>query len=129
MINNEIQDILIDNDLDNIEELSKYKECIVMKFDYIFDDIELEGAESYADEECTRDKKEEWYEEYFLPYLNDMAIDNVNDIIDEISEDMDLDYEMLSYELSEEEYNSMRFLVAFYNGELPVNIDDLIMEL
>ena len=53
MINNEIQDILIDNDLDNIEELSKYKECIVMKFDYIFDDIELEGAESYADEELS----------------------------------------------------------------------------
>ncbi len=36
---------------------------------------------------------------------------------------------MLSYELSEDDYDSMNFLVAFYREVLPVDIDELIMEL
>ena len=58
-----------------------------------------------------------------------MAIDNINDIIDEVSDEYSLDYEMLSFELSEENYEEMIFLVAFYNKNLPISIDDLILEL
>lgn len=129
MNKNEIIEILNDNDLDNVEEIPKKENCVIVKFTYYFDEVELEGAKAYADEEGNGANKDEWYEEYFLPYLNDMAIDNVNDIVDEISEDMDLDYEMLSFELSQEEYEGMNFLVAFYNEELPVDIDELILEL
>ena len=129
MNKNEIIEILNDNDLDNVEEIPKKEDCVIVKFTYYFDEVELEGAKAYADEEGNDANKDEWYEEYFLPYLNDMAIDNVNDIVDEISEDMDLDYEMLSFELSQEEYEGMNFLVAFYNEELPVDIDVLILEL
>lgn len=129
MNKNEIIEILNDNDLDNVEEIPKKEDCVIVKFTYYFDEVELEGAKAYADEEGNDANKDEWYEEYFLPYLNDMAIDNVNDIVDEISEDMDLDYEMLSFELLQEEYEGMNFLVAFYNEELPVDIDELILEL
>ena len=129
MYKNEIIEILNDDDLDNVEEVPKKEDCVIVKFTYYFDEIELEGAKAYADEEGNKNNQEEWYEEYFLPYLNDMAIDNVNDIIDEISEDMDLDYEMLSFELSQEECDGMNFLVAFYNEELSVDIDELILEL
>lgn len=129
MYNDEILDILEENDLDNVEEIPKAKDCLIVKFTYIFDDVELEGAAAYADEEGAERDSEQWYEEYLLPYLNDTAIDNVNDIIDEIAEDYDLDYEMLSFEVSSEEYKEMNFLVAFYNEELSVDIDELILEL
>lgn len=129
MYKDEILDILEDNDLDNVEELPKAEGCLIAKFTYVFDDVELEGAEAFALEEGAERDSEAWFEEYLLPYLNDTAIDNVNDIIDDIAEDYDLDYEMLSFELSKESFNEMNFLVAFYNDELPVDIDELIMEL
>lgn len=126
----EIIEILEDNDLDNIKEIKKHNECFIIKFSYEFDDLELEGAKEFANDECESEKEgEEWYHEFFLPYLNDMAIDNINDIIDEVSDEYSLDYEMLSFELSEENYEEMIFLVAFYNKNLPISIDDLILEL
>ncbi|MEG1254580.1 hypothetical protein [Clostridium sp.] len=130
MNKNEIIEILEDNAIENVEEIKKHEDCFILKFTYEFDDVELDGAKECANEECEDEKESQvWYDEYFLPYLNDMAIDNVNDIIDEISEDYDLDYEMLSFELSEDNYESMSFLVAFYNENLPIDIDDLILEL
>lgn len=126
----EIIEILEDNALENIKEIKKHDQCFIIKFCYEFDELELEGAREFANEECEDEKEgEQWYQEYFLPYLNDIAIDNINDIIDEISESYDLDYEMLSYELSEDRYDAMDFLVAFYRETLPVDIDDLILEL
>lgn len=126
----EIFEILEENELDNLQEIEKHPECFILKFSYEFDDLELEGAREFADEECEEEKEgEEWFQEFFLPYLNDMAIDNINDIIDEISDEFSLDYEMLSFELSEDSYEEMSFLVAFYNKNLPISIDDLILEL
>lgn len=126
----EIIEILEDNDLDNIRELKKHNDCLILKFTYEFDDIELEGAREFAEDECESEKEgEEWFQEFFLPYLNDTAIDNINDIIDEIADEFALDYEMLSFELSEDSYDGMEFLVAFYNENLPISIDDLILEL
>lgn len=126
----EIIEILEDNDLDNVKEIKKHDECFIIKFSYEFDDLELEGAREFADDECEeKNQGEEWYQEFFLPYLNDMAIDNINDIIDEIADDFSLDYEMLSFELSEDSYEEMSFLVAFYNKNIPISIDDLILEL
>jgi len=126
----EIIEILEDNELDNIREIKKHKDCFILKFTYEFDNVELEGAKEFADDECDeKEKSEPWFQEYFLPYLNDTAIDNINDIIDEISDEFELDYEMLSFELSEDSYEVMDFLVAFYNENLPISIDDLILEL
>lgn len=126
----EIIEILEDNDLDNVSEIEKHEECFIVKFSYEFDDLELEGAREFAEDECEGNKEsEEWYQDFFLPYLNDMAIDNINDIIDEISDEFSLDYEMLSFELAEDSYEAMSFLVAFYNKNLPISIDDLILEL
>ena len=126
----EIIEILEDNALENIKEIKKHDQCFIIKFSYEFDELELEGAREFANEDCDEEREgEQWYQEYFLPYLNDTAIDNINDIVDEISEDYDLDYEMLSYELSEDDYASMDFLVAFYREDLPVDIDELILEL
>lgn len=126
----EIIEILQDNDLDNIKELKKHEDCFIVKFTYEYDDIELEGAKEFADDECTAEREsEEWFQEFFLQYLNDIAIDNINDIVDEIADDFGFDYEMLSFELSEDNYSGMDFLVAFYNETLPISIDDLILEL
>lgn len=122
-------DTLYENDLDNIEEIKKAPGTFVVRCTYVFDSIEIEGAEEYADEEYGKDRDESWYEEFFLPYLNDMAVDNVNDIADEMGEDYEVNYEMVSCELSKENYDEMNFIIAFYNEVLPFDFDDLITDL
>ncbi len=124
-----IINFIVENGLDDIEEIKKDQETLILKFKYIFDDLEMEGAEEYAEDECGDIDSPEYNEEYFIPYLNDMAMDNVKDIIDEISEDNDLNYELLSYELTEDQYEYMDFLVVFYTGDLSLSIDELILEM
>jgi len=126
----EIIEILEDNGLDNIKEIKKNASLFIVKFKYEFDDLELEGAESYAkDESSSENKDDDWYEEYYLPYLNDIAIDNVEDIIDEISEELNLKYEFISYELSKEQMEYIEFVAVFYEEDIDFNIDELILDL
>lgn len=130
MNKHEIIEILEDSGLDNVCEIKKNKDLFIVKFRYEFDDVELEGAESYANEESANNiKDEKWYEDFYLPYLNDMAIDNVEDIINDISEDYDLQYEFISYELSQEQNEYSEFIAVFYEEDLNFNIDDIILEL
>jgi hypothetical protein len=127
--------VKIFNELENsglydLTEIKKKKDNLIIKFKYEFDDLELQGAESYANDEYEGDKKDHsWYEEYYLPYLNDTAIDNVEDIMEEISEEQDIQYEFISCELTKEVNKSIQFIAAFYEDELNINLDDLILEL
>lgn len=127
----EILDYLSENDLDDLQEIRISKENIfVVKINYYFDELELQGAESYADEECAEGKASyEYYEEYVIPYLSDMAIDNVEDIIKDISEDLDLEYELISFDLDPEDYEINSFVVAFYKDEDDFELEDYITEI
>lgn len=130
MNKHEIIEILEDNGLDNVSEIKKNKELFIVKFRYEFDDVELEGAESYANEESANNiKDEKWYEDFYLPYLNDIAIDNVEDVINDISEDYNLQYEFIAYELSKEQTEYSEFIAVFYEEDINFNIDDIILEL
>ena len=130
MNRNEILEILEDNGLNNVKEIKKNKDLFIIKFRYEFDDLELKGAEAYANDESTsKIKDEKWHEDFYLPYLNDTAIDNVEDIIDEISEEYDLQFEFFSYELSREQMEYTEFVVVFFEEDIDFNIDDLILDL
>jgi hypothetical protein len=125
----EIFNELENNGMYDLEEIKQNKDFFIVKFKYDFDELEFEGAESYANEEYDGEKKDDtWYEEYYLPYLNDMASDEVEDIIDEISEEQDLQHKFASYKLSKENYEFTQFIAAFYKGEVNFNLDDLILE-
>lgn len=125
----EILNFLEENELSDINEVSYKSKELIIAFKYYFDDIEIEAANEYANEEYEgKIKDENWYYEYFLPYLSDFALDNVEDILDECVEEYDMNYEFIAYELTEKKYDYNNFVVVFSKDEIN-NIDDIILYL
>ena len=125
-----IIDFLNENDLKDISEIQYKKETVAFKFKYYYDDVEMEAATSYAHEEGDfKQNKEEWYEEFFLPYLSDIAADNVEDIMEECAEKMEIEYEFIGCDISQDAYEFNEFAVVFYGKDSNINIDDILIEL
>ena len=118
------------NDLSDISEIKYKRGTIALKFKYYYDEVEIEAATSYANEEGNfKENKEEWYEEHFLPYLSDIAVDNVEDIMEECAEEMEIEYEFIGCDISQDAYEFNEFAVVFYNEDANVEIDDILIEL
>lgn len=118
------------NDINDIVEIQYKKGTIALKFKYYYDDVEMEAATSYANDEGDfKEKKEEWYEEFFLPYLSDIAADNVEDIMEECAEKMEIEYEFIGCDISEDAYEFNEFAVVFYGKDSDIDTNDILMEL
>ena len=125
-----IIDFLNKNDLSDISEIEYKKGTIALKFKYYYDDVEVDAAKTYANEEGSiKQNKEEWYEEFFLPYLSDISADNVEDIMEECGEEMKIEYEFIGCDISEDAYEFNEFAVVFYEENSDIEIDDILMEL
>ena len=125
-----IIEFLKNNDLTEIVEIEYKKGTIAFKFKYYYDNVEMEAATSYANEEGNfEQEKEDWYEEFFLPYLSDIAADNVEDIMEECTEKLDIEYEFIGCDISQDEYEFNEFAVVFYSKDANIEIDDILMEL
>ncbi|WP_298844513.1 hypothetical protein [Clostridium sp.] len=125
-----IVNFLSKNDLSDIAEIQYKKGTIALKFKYYYDDVEMEAATSYADDEGNfKEEKEEWYEEFFLPYLSDIAADNVEDIMEECTEKMKIEYEFIGCDISEDSHEFNEFAVVFYGKESNIDTDDILLEL
>jgi hypothetical protein len=120
---------LEDNDLDEVVKLKSNNDLLIVKFSYVFDNLENESAKVFADEEFNGDDEEEWNYEYFLPCLSDMAVDNVEEIVEECAEDMNLEYQLVALDLSIEEHEKNVFLAAFYNEGYEVELENYLMEI
>lgn len=126
----DIINFLNQNDLNDIVEIEYKKETVAFKFKYVYDQVEMEAATSYANEEGDfNQNKEDWYEEFFLPYLSDIAADNVEDIMEECAEEMKIEYEFIGCDISQDAYKFNEFAVVFYDEDLNIDIDDILIEL
>lgn len=130
MKKSEIIKFLIENDLSDVEEL-KYKEDItVLRFFYDFDKEEIEAAKAYSNEESDYDaESSEWYSEYFIPYLSDIAIDNVNDIVEDTMEEFEAEAQFVSFDIDVNNYQYNEFIAVFYNEGNKVDLDEVMDEL
>jgi hypothetical protein len=130
MDNKKIIEFLKENELTDIEEL-EYKENVsVLRFYYDFDDEELASAKAYANDECEGEtESDEWYDEYFLPYINDLAIDNVGEILEESIEASDLQVQYISYEADAENYDYCEFIAVYFKENDKVEIETILDEL
>jgi len=82
----EIEDFLGDNGLSEIEEIKNDENYSVIKFYYDFDKDELSAARAYANDESDLESESaEWYTDWYLSYLSDLAKDNVEEIMEELS--------------------------------------------
>ncbi|MEK6265879.1 MAG: hypothetical protein N2B06_14090 [Clostridium sp.] len=125
-----IINFLKQNGLSDLDEIKYKNDTIALKFKYYYDELEMEAATSFADDEGDfKQNKEEWYEEYFLPYLSDIAADNVEDIMEECTEDLGIEYEFIGCDISEDDYEFNEFAVVFYGKDADIEIDDILMQL
>lgn len=121
-----IMEFLKLNQLDDIEEI-KYKEDIfTVRFYYDFDDSEIEAAKAYANDECEEEEEGEvWYSEFFNPYLNDIVIDNVGEILEECMKELDIEIQFITYDVDDQcEYSEI--VAIFYEKNKNINIEDVI---
>ena len=84
-----------------------------MRFFYDFDRDELAAARpmpmmNVKDEA----ESEDWYEEYFLPYLNDIAIDNAGEVIEDLIEEFDVEAQYIAYETDIDSYDYCEFIAV-----------------
>lgn len=121
---------LIKNGLDDIQELSCNDEAIVLRFFYDFDDEELSAAKAYANDESEEEaESDKWYYDCFLPYLSDLSVDNVGEIIEDLMEEVNLEAQYTTYELDKENYDYNEFVAAFYEKGKDVDLDKILDEL
>lgn len=126
---NEIVEILEENDLSNIEELKNEDGVILVKFFLDFDEDLLSAAKSYANEEGDYEAESiEWYNEYLLPYLYDYANDEVLDIIEEIVEELEIAGEVMAFQLSSTNYESIQFMALFTEEDNEITIEEVAKE-
>lgn len=113
-----------------IDEI-KYKDQIgVFNFLYVFDEAELDAARDYANENYDEAAGEdEWYDEFFLPYLVDMASDNVRDTLEDICEELELSGEFIMYEPDRENFEQMEFILVLADQDVEFDVDEIVEEL
>jgi hypothetical protein len=125
-----IVEFLEDNGLSEIEEIKYNDKVVLLKFDFDFDEEELESARAYADDECEEEKEgDSWYEEYFLNYLNELAVDTVGEVTEDLMEELSLQAQFASYELTKENHTYNEFMCVFYENGIDVDLDEILDEI
>lgn len=125
-----IIEMLEENDLTDIEELQYNENALVLRLYYDFDEASIDAAKAYAKDESEEEEgSETWYDEFFLPYLNDLAVDEVGEIIEEIMEEVDVDAQFVSYEIDSEEFSYNEFIAAFFPKGKGMEIEKVLEDL
>lgn len=116
--------------LEEIDEIEYSDKIMAYNFFYSFDEAEIDAAREYANENYDEAGGEEnWNEEYFLPYLAEMAADNVKDILEEMCSEFELDGEFMVYELDNNRYESCEFAIVLGEQGLEFDIEKIMDEL
>ncbi|WP_294401359.1 hypothetical protein [uncultured Clostridium sp.] len=123
----EIKSFLEDNDLSDVEEIKQEDDYILVKFYYDFDKEELSAAKSYSNEESDFEpESDEWYNEYYIPYLKEIAEDNIESIIEDTAEEFEIEgrYKELGMESGDLGY--LRFLAVFSEELDEAEMEDIL---
>ncbi|WP_097027071.1 hypothetical protein [Clostridium peptidivorans] len=133
MDRDDIVKFLLVSGLSEVEEIEyKDKETLVLRFFYDFDEDELSAAQAYAKEECKEDENEEKFYDYYVPYLNEISVDNVSDIVEGLMEEEGVKAQFISYEVeideTDEEEPYTEF-IAVITEDKDVDIEKVLEEL
>ena len=125
----EIVKILKENDLSDVEVLKNTEEYILVNFYFDFDKDLQDAAKAYANEESKEEEfSAKWYSEYYFPYLYDFANDEVLEVIEEIIESLDLEGEMMAFQMTEKTSDYVQFMALFTEEESNVSIEEVVRE-
>lgn len=127
---NSVIQYLNENDVNDIEELKYKDDTLVVRFFYDFDEDEIKAAKAYADDECKDESgSDSWYEEYYLPYLNDLAIDNMGEVVEDAMGELELGGQYVAYEADKDNQDYCEFIAVFHEKGIQVEIEDILDEL
>lgn len=125
----EIVNILKENDLSEVEVLKNTEEYILVNFYFDFDKDLQDAAKAYANEESKEEEfSAKWYSEYYFPYLYDFANDEVLEVIEEIIESLDIEGEMMAFQITEKTSDYVQFMALFTEEESNVAIEEVVRE-
>ena len=125
----EIVKILKENDLSDVEVSKNTEEYILVNFYFDFDKDLQDAAKAYANEESKEEEfSAKWYSEYYFPYLYDFANDEVLEVIEEIIESLDLEGEMMAFQMTEKTSDYVQFMALFTEEESNVAIEEVVRE-
>lgn len=120
---------LEENELEYIDIVEDAGEHCIFRFSYKFDDVEIEAAKAFADDECKDKDEDTWTFEYYLPYLNDMAIDNITDILQDYCEEEELEYQFIAYDVPIENTEFNDFVAIINEKHVEINLEDYLMDI
>ncbi|MCE5222286.1 MAG: hypothetical protein LLF98_13840 [Clostridium sp.] len=127
MKSSEILNYLEDNDLADIEEIKRKSNYTIVRFYYDFDKEELNAAKTYSTEESDFEpESDEWYNEYYIPYLRDIAVDNIESIMEDIVEEFEIEakYKELGIENGDSSY--FKFIASFSDELTDIEMEDIL---
>ncbi|OPJ59577.1 hypothetical protein [Clostridium oryzae] len=126
----DIIDYLSENGIEEVEEIDYKPEFFVFRFFYDFDDAQLSSARSYSDDEYDGESEDPvWYSEFFLPYLSELALDDVSEIMEEIIDEFDIKVQYINYENDIDNYDYCEFVAVAADKDKNINIDTILEEL
>ncbi|URZ05866.1 hypothetical protein [Clostridium felsineum] len=130
MDNKEILEFMVDEAVSDLKEINYDKDLFVIKFHYNFDEYEMKAAKAFADEECSsKDEKDTWYSEYYMPFLSDIAKDNVEASVEDCADEFSIKAECLVHDCTDEKNKFSEALVIFSEGNKSFDIDKIAKEI
>lgn len=130
MDKDKILEFLKGEDIEDIEEIKYKSQVLVLRFYYDFDTDELNAAQAFSNDECDSEPRDDiWYDEFFLPYLDDLAADNIGDIMERCMDDLGLRAQFVVYNVDKEDYEYSEGIAIFYDSDKEFDIDDVLDEL
>ncbi|WP_297424410.1 hypothetical protein [Clostridium sp.] len=127
MKSSEIINFLEENDLADVEEIKRKGNYVIIKFFYDFDKEELSAAKAYSNEESDFEpESDEWYKEYYIPYLRDIAVDNVEAILEETMEEFELETKYKEFGIENVESGYFKFIAAFSDELTDSEMEDIL---
>jgi tRNA splicing endonuclease len=114
---------------EEVEEIGSKDGLLVLRFYYGYDDDELDAAREYADSETNIEEDEDkWYDEYYIPYIADIAMDEVRDTMEEMVERTGYNAEFVSYE-PERDSERCEFAVVIADENREFDIEEILESL
>lgn len=127
MKGSEIISYLEDNGLEDVEEIKQKKNYVIIKFYYDFDKEELSAAKTYSTEESDFEPEtDEWYNEYYIPYLKDIAVDNVESILEEIIDEYEVEAKYKEFGMENGDSVYFKFMAVFSDELTDAEMEDIL---
>ena len=125
----EIINILKENQLSEVEELRSQNDMLLVNFYFDFDKDVLEAAKAYANEECEEDSDSDiWMNDFYLPYLYDYANDEVLEVLEDITEELEVEGEMMAVQMNKNTADYVQFMALFTEEDSNLTIEEVVKD-